>query len=68
MNIMYLACEIIILPQNGYRPSFGLFNHTIGAGKLFLWPFKILSGVARTFPGGRLAHPKDQIEEENEEE
>ena len=25
------------------------------------------SGVARAFPGGRLAHPKDQSEGENEE-
>ena len=25
------------------------------------------SGVARAFPGGRAAHPKDQNEEENEE-
>ena len=25
------------------------------------------SGVARAFPCGRLAHPEDQIEEENEE-
>ena len=24
------------------------------------------SGVARTFPGGRATHPKDQIEEEKE--
>ena len=28
---------------------------------------KITSVVARAFPGGRAAHPKDQIEEENEE-
>ena len=25
------------------------------------------SGVARTFPGGRVALPEDQIEEENEQ-
>ena len=25
------------------------------------------SGIARTFPGGRAAHPEDQNEEENEE-
>ena len=25
------------------------------------------SGVARAFPGGRAAHPENQIEEENEE-
>ena len=24
------------------------------------------SGLARAFPGGRLAHPEDQIEEKNE--
>ena len=28
---------------------------------------RLLSGVARAFPGGRAAHPEDQIEEENEE-
>ena len=27
----------------------------------------VRSGVARAFPGGRVAHPEDQIEEENEE-
>ena len=27
----------------------------------------VFSGVARAFPGGRLAHPGSQIEEENEE-
>ena len=27
---------------------------------------KVFSGVARAFPGGRLAHPEDQNEEENE--
>ena len=27
---------------------------------------KNISGVARAFPGGRLAHPESQIEEENE--
>ena len=26
-----------------------------------------LSGVARTFPGGRVAHPEGQNEEENEQ-
>ena len=25
----------------------------------------VVSGVARAFPGGRLAHPEDQNEEEN---
>ena len=29
--------------------------------------YHALSGVARTFPVGRAAHPKDQNEEENEE-
>ena len=37
-----------------------------------LWAWYIdnynkVSGVARAFPGGRAAHPEDQIEEENEE-
>ena len=33
------------------------------------YPHKIVrsSGKARAFPGGRLAHPEDQIEEENEQ-
>ena len=32
------------------------------------WAYSpLISGVARAFPGGRLAHPEDQIEEENEE-
>ena len=29
-------------------------------------PMEIDSSVARAFPGGRLAHPEDQNEEENE--
>ena len=29
--------------------------------------FLTIIGVARAFPGGRAAHPEDQIEEENEE-
>ena len=29
-------------------------------------PWGEISGVARAFPGGRLAHPESQNEEENE--
>ena len=28
-------------------------------------PRQALNGVARAFPGGRVAHPEDQNEEEN---
>ena len=40
----------------------------IGSWWLEIWPHEYLisSGVARAFPGGRVAHPESQNEEENE--
>ena len=52
---------------------FGKQNN-VACGKIINTPLKgcqthkfseVLSGVARAFPGGRLAHPEGQNEEEN---
>ena len=55
--------------KNDFAPS-EKFSCYAPAKVLFQHPAKhviIISGVARAFPGGRVAHPEDQNEEENEE-